>query len=259
MSASSDSESGLEGVEQELLNLRAALGLNYRKVHIRLRSPFYISDCPPTPRYQVPAHQGWWRMPRHRQASVPTMRPKRTCTLVASPEQCPVQPQALLHSKGSGPSCLLPRAVMRACCLLPRRMMRGYLNRSGGGCVGKASMSVPSIAPAVCGVLRHRRLASHMPSSPARQERKAFAIRRSLEHNLALQERLRGMLASMDRSQQTNADLRSQVDALRRQRPHRSAGAGWGRPRPADTTTPRIPTVAPEPDTYRARASCHRD
>ena len=33
MSASSDSESGLEGVEQELLNLRAALGLNYRKVH----------------------------------------------------------------------------------------------------------------------------------------------------------------------------------------------------------------------------------
>jgi len=58
------------------------------------------------------------------------------------------------------------------------------------------------------------------------QERKAIAIRRSLEHNLALQERLRGMLASMDRSQQTNADLRSQVDALRKHhKPHRSTGA----------------------------------
>ena len=36
MSASSDSESGLEGVEQELLNLQAALGLSYRKVQKHL-------------------------------------------------------------------------------------------------------------------------------------------------------------------------------------------------------------------------------
>ncbi len=41
------------------------------------------------------------------------------------------------------------------------------------------------------------------------------------------------MLASMDRSQQTNADLRSQVDALRKhQKPHRNAGA----PQPSRVT-----------------------
>ncbi len=47
MSASSDSDSGLEGVEQELLNLRAALGLNYRKVHKHLKRTPHPADCPP--------------------------------------------------------------------------------------------------------------------------------------------------------------------------------------------------------------------
>ena len=142
---------------------------------------------------------------------------------MVSMEQCPARPQALPHSNGFGPCCLPLQAMMRACCLLPRLTTMACQNRSVGICVSDAIGGGPSIAFEFA---MHHQLVSVATSSPVGQERKAFAIRRSLEHNLALQERLRGMLASMDRSQQTNADLRSQVDALRKHhKPHRNAGA----------------------------------
>ena len=45
MSDASGSESSLEGVEEDLLNLQAALGLYYRKVRSPPPSPSVLSSC----------------------------------------------------------------------------------------------------------------------------------------------------------------------------------------------------------------------
>ena len=114
MSVSSDSESGLEGVEQELLNLRAALGLNYRKVQnvcttiilsmIALRQPSLRA-----------LSTGRAPMRRHRPASAPKMRPRRTCFWATDPQPTLAQAQTLLRSRGPGQCCLPQQPTLRAC------------------------------------------------------------------------------------------------------------------------------------------------